>query len=197
MASEVENWDAYWRSRSPKRALIEAFRESYFARVFTHEVRALARPGSRVLEVGSGSGAYLRRLEQLGYSTYGIDLSPEAVRYSRARGTPLVSLGDIRALPFPDKSFEVAYNQGVMEHFDNHEFGIILCEMKRVASRVVVIVPSALSVFRLYDPFGDDPHKRFFNRPGLHALFVKELTEVQVKYLWSSGLLSIAATGRG
>jgi SAM-dependent methyltransferase len=192
----VGEWDAYWKSRSLKRALIEAIREVYFARVFTREVISLARPGTRVLEVGSGSGTYLRRLERLGYRVHGIDLSPEAIRYSRARGTPCVFLGDIYTLPFHDKSFEVAYNQGVMEHFDDREFRVILREMKRVAYRVAVIVPSALSVFRFYDPFGDDPHKRFFNRPGLRALFVEELTHVQVKYLWASGFLSIVATGQ-
>lgn len=128
-------------------------REVYFARLFTREVMALAHPGSRVLEVGSGSGTYLRRLKRLGYRTHGIDLSPEAIRYSRAQGVSHVVLGDIHALPFHDKSFEVAYNQGVMEHFDDREFLMILREMKRVARRVAVIVPPDHSAIFLCSAF--------------------------------------------
>jgi SAM-dependent methyltransferase len=194
--SHIEEWDLYWRSRSPRRVAIEAIRQLYFARLFTREVTALARPGTRVLEVGSGSGTYLRRLERLGYLTHGVDLSPEAIRYSRARGVSHVVRGDIHSLPFQDKSFEVAYNQGVMEHFDDREFRVILREMKRVARRVAVIVPSALSVFRICDPFGDDAQKRFFNRSELRALLAGELADVRVRYLWAGGFLSIAATGR-
>ena len=194
--AEVENWDEYWKCRSLKRSLIESVRELYFARVFTHEVTTLAQPGSRVLEVGSGSGTYLRLLERLGYRVHGIDLSPEAILYSRARGTQGVSLGDIHTLPFHDKSFDVAYNQGVMEHFEDPEFRVILSEMNRVAEKVAVIVPSALSVLRIYDVFGDDPHKRFFNKSSLGSLFVEHMTDVKVKYLWSSGFLSIIATGQ-
>ncbi len=49
-------------------------------------------------------------------------------------------------LPFPDASFDGAYNLGVMEHFTAAEIGKILAELRRVlkpGGKVVVLWPHA------------------------------------------------------
>jgi SAM-dependent methyltransferase len=56
-----------------------------------------ATPGGRLLDVGCGSGAFLRQMEPLGWRADGIDPDPEAVAAARAAGLS-VSQGAIRDL---------------------------------------------------------------------------------------------------
>jgi SAM-dependent methyltransferase len=64
-------------------------------------------PGSRVLDVGCGSGEFLAHLARLGVSPAGIDPAPGMVELARSRVPGAdVRLGPARPLPWPDGSFE-------------------------------------------------------------------------------------------
>lgn len=64
---------------------------------------------SRVLDVGSGGGALLHRLRELGAGEpIGVELVPELVEQSRRRYPSLdVRCASATELPFPDQSFQV------------------------------------------------------------------------------------------
>ena len=77
--------------------------------------------GARILEVGAGSGRDSLHLAGLGARVTILDYSESALAATRracgeAEGVELLR-GDALALPFPDKSFDVVFHQGLLEHF--------------------------------------------------------------------------------
>jgi SAM-dependent methyltransferase len=64
--------------------------------------------GSRVLDIGCGSGEFLALIDQLGAIPVGIDPAPGMIALARARvPSGDIRLGSAEALPWPDASFEV------------------------------------------------------------------------------------------
>ncbi|MFH1888984.1 MAG: class I SAM-dependent methyltransferase [Candidatus Omnitrophota bacterium] len=194
--SDLNTWEEYWGRPSLKRNIIETLRRVYFTRVFAREVAFIAGKNARILEAGCGSGKYLGYLKKKGFECWGMDYSLNAIIKTRQEieGRRLV-IGDIKKLPFGNKEFELVYNQGVMEHFNKEDFMNILCEMKRIARKIVIIVPSKLSIFRIYDPIGDDPQKHFFSKRELFSLMSSILADVKIRYMWETGYLSLVGTG--
>ncbi len=89
------------------------------------EVLALlaARPGERVLDVGSGPGFLVASLADAvgpGGVVHGVDQSPSmnAVARERVAATPWVSIddGDALMLPYPDGTFDAAVSTQVYEY---------------------------------------------------------------------------------
>jgi SAM-dependent methyltransferase len=78
-------------------------------------------PDDRLLEVGCGGGAFLRRALESGCSAAAVDHSPEMVRLARELNTDAVAAGrleivesDAASLPFADESFSAAVMTGVL-----------------------------------------------------------------------------------
>jgi SAM-dependent methyltransferase len=102
--------------------------------------------GSRVLEIGSGSGRDTAALSALGHHAVALDASLEALALT-ARAAPQLAGrgivgGDAFHLPFRDATFDAVFHQGVLEHFGNP--GAFLAENVRVTvpgGLLVVDVP--------------------------------------------------------
>src|SRR3990172_3870771 len=77
------------------------------------EAAALIRLGEigadrRVLDVGCGSGWFTRRFAATGASVTGLDNDAAMLDYARTQDASIPYIGgDMLALPFPDKSFDV------------------------------------------------------------------------------------------
>jgi ubiquinone/menaquinone biosynthesis C-methylase UbiE len=83
-----------------------------------------------------------RRRRQI-VDIHALDASPavlaEAMRY--LRGAPVtLHLGDARALPFPDRAFDVVTCALALHHFPRHEAVVVFRELARVARRAWVVV---------------------------------------------------------
>jgi SAM-dependent methyltransferase len=89
--------------------------------------------GARVLDVGCGTGRWVRRLEERGFSAVGIDQSPQMLSLARKRGTlsHMVS-GEAQNLPFRDESFECVSGVTVIQHIPPPDQVRALSEMIRV-----------------------------------------------------------------
>jgi ubiquinone/menaquinone biosynthesis C-methylase UbiE len=96
------------------------------------------RPGESVLDVGCGPGIDMFEMARIIGAEgrlVGVDASEFMVAEARRRAKDFVfpitfEVGDVYALPFPDRSFDVCCAQRVLEHLD--EPVRALSEMKRV-----------------------------------------------------------------
>jgi len=111
--------------------------------------------GKKILESGCGTGKISLELTKLGAKCTLLDKSPTAIDiakdiYSKAKLDAKFVLGDIFELPFPDGSFDIVWNAGVLEHFDENYTASAIKEMCRVCKadgKVVIYVPSARGLF--------------------------------------------------
>jgi len=62
-------------------------------------------PDDRLLDVGCGGGAFLRRARESGCAIAGLDHSREMVRLAQAKTGARIELADVTAVPFADAEF--------------------------------------------------------------------------------------------
>lgn len=94
--------------------------------------RAGVGPGDRVLDVGCGTGVFLRAVTDLGARAHGLDASPALLRIARSR-VPEADLrvGDVESLPHEDDFFDVV--TGFNSFFFADDMVAALREAARVA----------------------------------------------------------------
>ena len=96
------------------------------------------RPGMRLLDAGCGPGTITLGLAAAVApgEVVGLELSPAMVEQARAlaaeRGVANVrfEVGDVQALPFPDASFDAAFESAVLEHVPDPARAV--AELRRV-----------------------------------------------------------------
>jgi SAM-dependent methyltransferase len=88
--------------------------------------------GQRVLDVGSGKGAFCGALARAGHEAVGLDPSPGAVAIAKTYVNPsgLFVLGSGEAAPFSAESFDRAVSVCVLEH--TKDDARVLSEVRRV-----------------------------------------------------------------
>ncbi len=98
------------------------------------------KPG-KLLDIGCGTAAYLKDLQNLGFRCIGVDLSGKtlswATQWKKRLGLnyPLVQ-GDALALPFKSRGFDYAMCVAVIHHLDSAKKRIkALKEMRRVLKK--------------------------------------------------------------
>jgi len=89
--------------------------------------------GARFLDVGCGTGRWVRRYEESGFAVVGVDATIEMLQIARARRTrsPLV-VGLAENLPFSDAAFDCLSDITVVQHFPYELQSKALQEMIRV-----------------------------------------------------------------
>lgn len=88
------------------------------------------RSGELVIDLGCGSGRALLWNRDLGAAMVGIDIAPFFSHDARREMD--VMLGDLRKLPFADKTFDKAWSLDVLEHLSPDALQGMLTEANRV-----------------------------------------------------------------
>lgn len=109
--------------------------------------------GARVLEVGGGHAQLAPPLIERGYEVT-VAASEDSCRARLDRALPAGAFGfqacDLLALPFPDRSFDVAVSIRLLTHLDRWREQ--MAELCRVADKAVIVdYPDSRSFNRLYD----------------------------------------------
>jgi GT2 family glycosyltransferase/SAM-dependent methyltransferase len=102
-----------------------------------------ATPGGRALDIGSGNGIWLLKLQALGWQVEGLEFSSLACQHARAAGLTVHqgSLADIR---FPSGHFDVVRIWQTLEHVPNP--AEVLREIARIlkpGGQLLIGVPNA------------------------------------------------------
>ncbi len=170
-------------------------------------------PGGRLLDVGCGSGdvpAFLH--EKLPGHPSAVGLDVKALHLAAVPATVRPVVGDVRRLPFADRSFDVVTASLFLHHFDAPELPGLLAGLHRLARRALVVndlhralVPWLFGrvafpiLFRSRVSVDDGllSIRRGF-RPGeLRAAFAAAgLPAVSIRRSWPYRLLAVATVGR-
>jgi SAM-dependent methyltransferase len=114
------------------------------------------RPDSLMLEGGCGLGNYAAYYAARGYRVIGLDFAQRALQTLKKRQPHLpVCGGDVSRLPFADKTFDVYYSGGVVEHFEGGARDS-LNEARRILKDdgvLLISVPYHSPLRRLLTPF--------------------------------------------
>ena len=90
-------------------------------------------PGSKVLEVGCGSGCNLRALQSFDLDPWGVDIAEEAVRRCTGLRKPSqVKVGSAVELPFPDSEFDAVADVQCLQHLASDQLPKAYSEIHRV-----------------------------------------------------------------
>ena len=151
-SSDPREWDEYWnrKARAPGRIydlIATAYRTLVIRRNLESALFGTFADGSHLLHAGCGSGGVDTRLHSRMRIT-AVDTSSGALRRYRELNANAFAVhpADIFSLPYPDHTFDGAYNLGVLEHFTVDEIVAILTELARVTKpggKLVIFWPHA------------------------------------------------------
>lgn len=103
----------------------------------------------KIIECGCGIGKISTYFQNKGYSVTAVDidenilkLAENIVERSSFKETPKFEVMSIMNLKYKNKTFDVVFSNGVLEHFKDNEIIKILKEEIRIADVVVFGVPS-------------------------------------------------------
>lgn len=112
--------------------------------------RYVSLEGARILDVGCGIGAYVRRIRDLSPRVYGVDIDSQRVR----RGScdcPNLMLAVAERLPFRDNAFDAVLLNEVIEHVDDDADTLReACRVARTGGHVVIFAPNRLYPFETH-----------------------------------------------
>lgn len=122
-------WQHKGKAKKYQRATGSKTDLSYMlAEQYLQALAEFAAPGSRVLDMGCGTGVISMALADMGYEVTAVDVSNEMLDQLRenmgARSIAL-SRGDIFSLPVPDDSFDAIISRWVLPHFPQWPLAVI------------------------------------------------------------------------
>lgn len=143
----------------------------------------LVEPGSSILDIGCGAGAYGRKLIPEGFVWHGLEINERAATLALDSGLP-VDIADGSRLSYPDNAFDHVLLIEVIEHVvDPSE---ILAEAARVAQRsVIVSVPNSSTIPLMFPDLVvpwhmlEADHKHFFSSSNLKSLLQDHFSIVE------------------
>lgn len=146
----------------------------------------------RILDLGCGTGGTLPHLAPFG-AAVGLDPAPEAAKYCRSRGVPLV-VGSGLELPFADASCDTVLAMDVIEHVPDDV--TLLREVRRVLRPGGVLLVTVPALPWLWSSHDDLHHhyRRYTRRTLESSLRAGGFRPAKVSYY--NGLLLPLAIAR-
>jgi SAM-dependent methyltransferase len=138
-----------------------------------------------ILDIGTGTGANLRLLNDLGYSSIaGIDPNPEAIRFCAAKGLGAVTPGSACAIPFSDESFDFIMATDVIEHVDDDHLALReIARVLRPGGTLLLTVPTFQALWGRQDDVSH--HKRRYRLNVVVDLIKETSLEVRRSYYFN------------
>lgn len=146
----------------------------------------LARPGLRMLDVGSGTGAVPADFQRHGW-ILATDRSLDAMRFARGRGVAAAAVSDATLLPVASAAVDLVLAFDVIEHVDDDRGMLVeIARVLRPGGAVAIHVPAWPSLWSRHDEVLQ--HKRRYTRRSLARLIAE--SPLDLEYLgWSSAAI--------
>jgi SAM-dependent methyltransferase len=167
---------------------VKVYRHRHVARALAARLQgAEGRPS--LLEVGCGASLVVHEAAKLGVRCHGVDMNETILAYCGrlrdAYGSDVeFSREDGFALPFADRSFDLVFSVGMLEHYSPEDQVLLLKEQRRVARRFVQIdVPNE----------GPDSSMRFLLQGHEDSHLPTDLAQLAT----AAGLVDLQLDGRG
>jgi SAM-dependent methyltransferase len=125
-----------------------------------------ARP-ARLLDVGCGTGALAHELGALG-QVAGVDLSGEAIAWSRRRGLAVLCVGSADGLPFRSGGFDAVAAVDIVEHTDDARALAEIARVLKPGGAALLHVPAFPILWGEHDEVNH--HLRRYRRAALRAV---------------------------
>lgn len=134
----------------------------------------------KILDVGCGTGELLVELSSLGES-FGIDNSPEAVKFSKEKGLKNILISEGTEIPFSDNYFDVVLCLDVLEHIQDDQKTIQeIFRVAKTGATVIIFVPTFKFLWGKSDDISH--HIRRYRLPELR----KKIEQSGLKVIRSS-----------
>jgi ubiquinone/menaquinone biosynthesis C-methylase UbiE len=136
-------------------------------------------PGSKVLDVGCGTGKTTATLIKMGMDVTGLDFSPSAISHciemfgEKAKFT----LAECDRMPFPENSFDAVVAVHVFEHLDEEQLEGTIKEISRV------LIPGGVVFVRCF-AVGDSRSKGKDSDTRGNGIEYRYYTEEQMKNIF-------------
>lgn len=160
--------------------------------------------GSRVVDLGCGSGVFTDVLQRRGYRCCGVDLSPKLIEIARAKFRDIEFVeGDVEQLPFADASFDGVLLSGLVHHLpDPSRCAAEVFRILRPGGKFVAFDPNRMNPFMylyrdrsspFYSSVGVTANERPVLAREVAAIFEKAGFRVGTDYLSNLEYRYIAA----
>ena len=139
----------------------------------------------KILDIGSGTGAYDRVLANMGHEVIGVDYSEcvvhKAVEKSKSENIQYL-ISAVPYLPFKDSSFDVVVCIGVLQYVENEH--IVISEIARVLKKdegiLILITLNSLSIREIFKKvlnplLGRNKHKEEINERRYNPFKLKRM----------------------
>lgn len=155
-----------------------------------HELLAKVPSGSTLVDIPVGTGRFFEFYKELDLRPTGLDISRDMITEAAAKASQLqlnvqLATGDIRNIPYPDGSFDLAVCVRFLNWVDHAGFRAAVAELTRVSSRYLLLgcahfVPlSGLSPKRMLLQTVKRLRTQVFNFSKKPQMYRHELTQVQ------------------
>ncbi len=187
----AEDWEGYWKRKTILTGIVDFMRINYFAYIPLNYLGDLK--GKTVLEAGCGTSETLVKVAKKAKKTVGMDISQKALDRSRInfeinkvpKDRYSLVLGDILNMKFKDNTFDVVFNTGVAEHFDDEKINNRpVEEMVRITKKggkIVILVPSVYTPFYWFYLITRIPILRRFYPWEPHRFYTRKMLKDQIK----------------
>jgi ubiquinone/menaquinone biosynthesis C-methylase UbiE len=140
-------WGKYWTHNRDKELSLDEMSETIITEILKNSGDV---KGKRILEAGCGRGIISARLAEYGAEVYLLDFSPDAIQIAKKHFTAKnlsasFILGNILDLPFKESAFDIVWNAGVMEHFED--------DLQLVALRDITQIIRHNGLFITFNPY--------------------------------------------
>ena len=116
-----------------KRLLMKSFFKLFSSRV----VIVPFKNNGKILDIGCGSGVFLKEMNDLGWDSYGVDIDKLATEYANSIGLK-VFWGEISDAHYPAEFFDVVTIKSTIEHL--HNPFVVLNEVNRILKKDGVLI---------------------------------------------------------